>query len=90
MVVLGLDEVEVAAQPVRDALEVDEVLALSVIRNRGSLHEVDAGGGANAAVFVAPLGLTLTPALRPARMAVLDEDRAALLAEVAGQRLVRA
>ena len=71
-------------------LEVDEVLALSVIRNRGSLHDVDTGDGASASVFIAPLGLALTPALRPARMAVLDEDRAALLAEVAGQRLVRA
>ena len=75
-----------AAAPV---LEADEVLALSVLRKRGSLHNVATTGGATASIFVAPLGLTVTPALRPDRMSGLDEDHAALMAQIAGAQAVQ-
>jgi crotonobetainyl-CoA:carnitine CoA-transferase CaiB-like acyl-CoA transferase len=77
----------ITAAPV---LEADEVIAQSVIRTRRSLHNVATAGGAAASIFVAPLGLTLTPVLRPERMSALDEDNAALLAETAGNPAMRA
>ena len=82
----NLAEHGITAAPV---LEADEVLAQSVIRNRGSLHKVETADGATASIFVAPLGLTVTQALRPERMSNLDEDKAAVLAEVAGDPAMR-
>lgn len=82
----NLAEHGITAAPV---LEADEVLAQSVIRNRGSLHKVETADGATASIFVAPLGLTVTRVLRPERMSNLDEDKAALLAEVASNPAMR-
>ncbi|MBI4190986.1 MAG: CoA transferase [Betaproteobacteria bacterium] len=74
--VLALAGHGIRAAPV---LEADEVLTQPLIETRASLYQIKAGGDAMAPVLAVPLGLTLTPVLRPHRMHLLGEDNAQLL-----------
>jgi crotonobetainyl-CoA:carnitine CoA-transferase CaiB-like acyl-CoA transferase len=74
-IVRALRDVHIMAAPV---LEPEEVFALPTLRARQPLYDISSGS-ATVRVLSVPLGLTRTPALRPARMRVLGEDNAKTL-----------